>query len=316
MNFDFLFTPAGINCDTPCAQITSILMKNKILSFVLSLFLGTSLLAQDWNSASDLTTGFTSINEAAKMAKQIVDAAGLKANFKIAEARVPNAMAVVHQGKRYILYNPRFINLLTRATGTKWSAISVLAHEIGHHLYSPSVNKGKQPMATELEADQFSGFVLEKMGATLDEAEAAISLLATTEATATHPGRADRIRSIAKGWNNAGGIEEEREREGDAVAITIPPADENENTVLPEKYILASVHFNADPRTAYYVTTRLNLVKVEDDKLQVIGKLARLNNTDYPYVIYDGEGTHGYVNNTGDIVTKRGATVGRLNVRG
>ncbi len=292
-------------------------MKNKILSFVLALFLGTSLMAQDWNSATDLTTGFASVNEAAKMAKQIVDAAGLKANFKIAEARVPNAMAVVHQGKRYILYNPRFINLLTRATGTKWSAISVLAHEIGHHLYSPSVNKGKQPMATELEADQFSGFVLEKMGATLDEAEAAISLLATTEATATHPGRADRIHSIAKGFKNAGGVVDEDEEDNTAVAATSPRSrvvemDEDENTALPAKYILASVHFNADPQTAYYVTTRLNLVKVEDDKLQVIGKLAKLNNDDYPYVIYDGEGTHGYVNNSGDIVTKRGARVGAI----
>src|SRR5205085_7375496 len=111
----------------------------------------------------------------------------------------------------YILYNPRFIDALTRATGTKWAAVSVLAHEIGHHLYRKP--NSERSLATELEADEFSGIVLAKMGASLKDAEAAMNLLATTRATATHPAGADRINSIAAGWKKGGGDESEIEQD-------------------------------------------------------------------------------------------------------
>jgi hypothetical protein len=296
-------------------------MKNKILVFLLSIFLTTSLFAQDWQTAIEPSPGFSSVNEAAGLAQQIVDAAGLKPNFKIAEARVPNAMAVMHRGSRYILYNPDFISILTIATGTKWAAISVLAHEIGHHLYASSVNKGDMSMATELEADQFSGFVLRKMGATLAESEAAIKLLGTVEATNTHPGRDDRVNSIALGWNSAGDkAQASTTLVAKAAPVIVPsvssPISNNTETILPVKYILASVRFNADPGSEYYVTTNFNLVKVEDNKLLMIGKLARSNSKTYPYIIYDSDGTQVYVSVTGDIVTDHGTATGKLSVRG
>jgi hypothetical protein len=287
-------------------------MKNKWLVLLLSFFLTGSLFAQDRQVAMTErpSAGFSTLSEAGKMAEAIVEAAGVPANFAIMEANVPNAAAVVQNGRRYILYNPAFINILTRATGTKWAAVSVLAHEIGHHLYTNSVNKGKIPLATELEADEFSGAVLAKMGATLDEAQAAMQVLATTKATRTHPAGADRLHSIANGWTNAGGKKENTS----VVAKTSTPATTN-TTALSNQQILASIRFDADPGAEYYVTTRYNVVKVENNQLHRIGKLAKLNSTDYPYMIYDEQGNRVYIEASGTIVTSRGRNVGKFDTR-
>jgi hypothetical protein len=297
-------------------------MKTKIIGFILSLFLTTTLFSQDWENAIHPTPGFATLNEAARMARTITDAAGVEPNFKIAEARVPNAMAVIHGGKRYILYNPAFISLLTRATGTKWSAISVLAHEIGHHLYSPSVNKGKVPMANELEADEFSGYVLGKLGATQEEAEVAIRLLASERASATHPGRDERVSSIAKGYKRSGAI---TTTNNSSVTTTVTPSRkvveeeasvQANQTALPASNIVAAIRFNADPSNQYYVTTRLNVVRVADNRISVIGKLAKLNSRDYPFVIYDQSDSKVFVKSTGDLVNKGGSVIGKLSMQG
>ena len=74
-------------------------MKIKLLSFFIFLLLAKGLVAQEYSSAEE-PAGFSTLSEAAQMADEIVKAAGVKANFMIAEARVPNAVAVLHQGKQ------------------------------------------------------------------------------------------------------------------------------------------------------------------------------------------------------------------------
>ena len=284
-------------------------MKNKLLSFFVSLLLTGLLYSQDKEFEP---VGINSVNEAAVMANQIVKAAGLKANFKIAEAEVPNAMAVVHEGKRFILYNPQFISLLTRATGTKWAAVSVLAHEIGHHLYSSAVNKGKTPLVTETEADLFSGFVLQKMGATLQEAQAAMKVLGSRYATRTHPGRDDRMDAIATGWKDAGGVLTEVENDPEMTSTAVADPDREQLLGIPNSNIVAAIEFNADPGTEYYITTKLNLVKFESSRVQMIGKLTKSNDQRYPFIIYDESGFRLYVNTRGEIFSRRGISVGRM----
>lgn len=133
----------------------------------------------------------------------IMSVIGLKPNFELRVANVPNAAAVLIKGKRYILYNPKFMEDITTATGTNWAAISILAHEIGHHLNGHTLdNVGSRPK-TELEADEFSGFVLRKMGATLEEAQAVMGIIASLKGSHTHPAKSDRLAYIATGWNNA-----------------------------------------------------------------------------------------------------------------
>jgi len=100
---------------------------------------------------------------------------GLLSNFIIKTADVPNAKASISGSTRYVLYNQLFMKRVKQQTNTDWAAISILAHEIGHHLSGHTLDdQGTRPNK-ELEADRFSGFVLAKMSATLEEAIITIS---------------------------------------------------------------------------------------------------------------------------------------------
>ena len=74
---------------------------------------------------------FSSVEEGRQIIQNILNAVGLRANFEIRSvSNVQNAAAVAYGGKRYVLYNPNFINALDRRTGNQWASISVLAHEV------------------------------------------------------------------------------------------------------------------------------------------------------------------------------------------
>jgi|SRR6476661_1149274 len=133
----------------------------------------------------------------------ILNTVGLKKNFSVLAASVDNAGAIIKGSSRYILYNPYFMAKVDNASQTDWSSYSILAHEIGHHLNGHTIQAGGSSYNAELEADEFSGFVLRKLGATLGEAQSAIAMLATNEGSDTHPGRAPRLNAIAAGWNKA-----------------------------------------------------------------------------------------------------------------
>lgn len=85
-----------------------------------------------------------------------------------------------------------------------------------------------------------------------------------------------------------------------------------QSTTIDDRYIIGGVRFNADPGSAYYVTMRYNLVKVDNNRLSVIGKLAHLNSNRFPYLIYDEENTQLLVDAYGNIITKQGRPVGKL----
>jgi hypothetical protein len=57
--------------------------------------------------------------------------------------------------------------------------------------------------ARELEADEFSGFLIFRMGATLQEAQLVASEYAQNWETPTHPARDQRLAAIARGWAKA-----------------------------------------------------------------------------------------------------------------
>lgn len=74
-----------------------------------------------------------------------------------------------------------------------------MAHEIGHHLSGHTLDGlGSRPKK-ELEADRFSGFILQKMGATLDQATATVNTF-SEEGSRTHPGRSARVAAVTNGW--------------------------------------------------------------------------------------------------------------------
>ena len=115
------------------------------------------------------------------MVDHIMRFTGLPPNFVVGEAQVPNAVATIllddrKVPQRVIAFNPRFIDAVGRATNsTTWAPMSIMAHEIGHHLSGHTMVPGGSQPPTELEADKFSGFVLYKMGASRDDTSEDIS---------------------------------------------------------------------------------------------------------------------------------------------
>jgi hypothetical protein len=110
-------------------------------------------------------------NSALAIVEEILAYVGLPQNFEVYSANIYNAAALMANGERVILYDPQLIIDIETITNHEWPAVSILAHEIGHHLAGHTLG-GSNDRAIELEADYFSGFILQKMGATLEEAQA------------------------------------------------------------------------------------------------------------------------------------------------
>ena len=156
--------------------------------------------------------GFRSVPEAENALVCILNEAGLNPNnFRIAAANVPNAAAatlpsgcgnVTVPCERALLYNPTFMQEMLDSTGNKWSSISVLAHEVGHHLEAHTIRPGGSNPPDELEADEYSGFVLRKLGASLADTQAVFRTF-SSGGSDTHPPRDARLTAVANGWTRA-----------------------------------------------------------------------------------------------------------------
>jgi hypothetical protein len=326
-------------------------MKIRTLIIILAVLVNNSFAQSSRDICSSQITSWTnkptthtSVAETKKMIADIIEVIGLKQNFEVMAANIDNAAAVVYQQKRYILYNPDFINRLNAAAGNKWASVSILAHEIGHHLNGHTIeNVGSQP-EKELEADEFSGFVLRRMGATLSEAQAALKIAADYKKSLTHPGKTDRLTAIAEGWNRAN-----IQQGGKDLAKTTPVIKQSENintqaqsdeqvtiqtwpeknntvsnypiktnsneSVISDRNILADISFAADRQSSFYLTADFNIVRQMDNRLYAIGKMVATDNTAFPFIITDEAGTRLWVDSRGNIINGNSRSVGYLKVR-
>ncbi|MBL0146018.1 MAG: M48 family metalloprotease [Chitinophagaceae bacterium] len=154
--------------------------------------------------SKSLKNSFKSVYEAADIVKLMLDSVKWKENFKIKEQpNIQNAYATIINQMRYIVYDNEFLESLDTYAATKWASISVLAHEIGHHYYNHVIKNQGSNIPSELEADKFSGYVMQRLGATAEQAKAAMEKIGTPNATATHPAKKDRLTAIAAGFDMA-----------------------------------------------------------------------------------------------------------------
>ncbi|HEV7782871.1 MAG TPA: hypothetical protein VGO58_16460 [Chitinophagaceae bacterium] len=140
-----------------------------------------------------------------QMLQDIIEVTGLHADFELKQADVLNIQASISHRKREILYNPEYVTWLNKLTRDKWSVLALIAHEVGHHLNGHTIRKGGSSPQVELEADEFAGFILYKLGATLEEAQKVMNYIAGINASDTHPGRMARKQAIQTGWDKAAG---------------------------------------------------------------------------------------------------------------
>ena len=159
-------------------------------------------------------TTFASDADARAAVERIMRYTGLSPRFNIMASDVSNAVAVIRGKQRYILYSQFFMQQVKNATGNQWSEISILAHEIGHHLNNHTLEENGSRPDLELEADMFSGHVLYRMGASMADAVAAMNKVADENGSSTHPPRRTRVAAITNGWKRA------QEQAGGAVPVT------------------------------------------------------------------------------------------------
>ncbi|WP_139921167.1 membrane-binding protein [Hymenobacter sp. DG01] len=253
--------------------------------------------------------------------REITDVVGLKPRFELrATTEVQNAAAVVYGGKRYLLYNPQFVAAVNRAGRTDWAGISILAHEMGHHLNGHTLRAGGSNPADELEADEFSGFVLRKMGASLAQAQAGMAVVSDDEASPTHPGRRTRLTAIGEGWQRAN---QQIVASTRTAAPSATPAVLADRATAPVRTVattaspvsvLGKITFRDNPDDPYYITNRLSVVRVDrqDRTAQVVGRLTRSESTNYPYVLVDGQQRRLYISRNGGIYDTSGRQVALL----
>lgn len=276
----------------------------------------------------------------------IMSTIGLKANFELRAANVPTAAAVIMDGKRYIMYNPDFMSKINAATGSDWAAISILAHEIGHHLNGHTLDNIGSVPATELDADEFSGFVLQRMGASLADAQAVMALIASQKGSHTHPPKNQRLTYIAAGWNKAAGMTRPQTAVAQKQATPAPPQkmapakkpapakrtpavqpkqavatqkpatrqQQIQQTVMDDRYIASDAYFTTNPDGEYYITVRGNFVMVNRDKVEILGSLAKSDKKGYELML-SGENNNIYIDSGGGLVNNTGKRVGYLKVR-
>ena len=151
-----------------------------------------------------LTTKFQSVYEAKEVVNSMLDNIQWKENFNLREQNgIQNAYATISRGQRFIVYDNNFLEDIDEYAKTKWASVSIMAHEMGHHFYNHVVSNQGSTVPSEIEADAFSGYMLQKKGATLMQALAAMNAIGTDKQTQTHPAKNDRLNAITRGYNVA-----------------------------------------------------------------------------------------------------------------
>jgi len=199
---------------------------------ILFIFIG-SINAQSYDDASEASKlcllaqgsfgdNFTNDTDADISLEKILSVIGASKTFILQPCSdINNAVATSYKGLRYILYDKSFMSTIAK-NSTAWSQLFILAHEVGHHINGHSIDillaaadvVEPKTLATkrqqELESDEFAGFILGKLGATLEQTSEAIKLLASNkdDTYSSHPTKAKRLNAIKIGFNKALGKEQ------------------------------------------------------------------------------------------------------------
>lgn len=165
--------------------------------------------------AADVTSQsfeFSSLGEAEKYVRRILDTSVLAPSFKLVSTeRVNNAAAVFVResseywlgqgfqvGDRVIAYNPVWIK--SWVGSDEFKGIVLLAHELGHHLNGHALAPGaRSSPPIELESDRYAGCAVARLDGTEDDASRLFASL-PEEGTATHPPRDERVKVALEGY--------------------------------------------------------------------------------------------------------------------
>ena len=146
-----------------------------------------------------------SVQEVWSVVNDILSVSGLAPNFQVIETQeVGNASALIIKEQRYLAFNPVWMDTYRDKPNSKWQLYAVMAHEVGHHLQGHTIQAGGSRPPIELEADEYAGFTLAALGASLEQTQALFNTL-NEQGSATHPPRHQRLSAVERGWTRRRG---------------------------------------------------------------------------------------------------------------
>lgn len=107
----------------------------------------------------------------------------------------------IGDGEQFIGIDPKCAGPLRQGREYNWHTVGLLTHEIGHLLGGHTTNRTNS-YREELEADAWSGWAMQRLGASLYQAQTFARGTATRGST-THPPRHLRIAAVERGWKKA-----------------------------------------------------------------------------------------------------------------
>lgn len=249
------------------------------------------------------SNNFMSDTEAENALDKILDVIGASKNFILLPCdKINNAVATAYKGYRYILYDKQFMQQISYRTND-WSNLAILAHEVGHHinghsldvlLYAGGAVESKsleQKRQQELEADEFAGFILAKLGATMSNALSFTNIFSDKDDTySTHPTKYKRVAAVKKGYSK--GIGGKATRSND----------------IPKEYTK-----NYSIKYSVRNPKRLNLNELSETETYRVGNTYNVNTNVYLHkkVTYKSKDTGNYLTGFSrtETILKKGDTV-------
>ncbi len=165
--------------------------------------------------------GFSDDKDAKNYLNQVCSAAGIRSNFIMVQCNsIGTCLAIEKDGDPYILYDNIFLSNLKSSINygftekkiiqsnkdvKDWSSMTILAHEIGHHVnqhFSKTIRSAYSVKELELQADEYAGHILYSLGASLQQGEKVFySSFVPINGSLEHPARVERIKSFEDGFN-------------------------------------------------------------------------------------------------------------------
>ncbi len=163
----------------------------------------------EWFSINLDSPGFYEFDpssEVEKAVEEVLKFAGyLPKTIKAQPAQVSNTtICWSKEGEIYFLYNRGWVFRINGDSSNqtrKWINSFLVAHQLAHINFAHILKSlGSNPQM-ELEAYEYAGEILAKMGATLEQAQLALSSpLMQSEGSVTHPPTKQGLEAVEKGW--------------------------------------------------------------------------------------------------------------------
>lgn len=230
-----------------------------------------------------------------KTVVDVIRETGLAQNFIIIPGDVKDVIAYIENNERVLSYNPNFMKKVQN--DSNWVGISVLARQIGHHLGNHKIKDGKPSIEEELDADRYAGFVLQKMGASMQDAIHALEE-GLKEKNDFQANKNKRIAALVEGFNKAKSLSM------DTVVVNkikMPELNKNSTTATVEKKLNISkqpeyiykVYLAIDNKFYYIDEQDLVYEEKENGTYIKVGEKRTSTRPGFDWLFIKGENSYG-----------------------